>query len=557
MIRCWSHENFRVYGDRLINEADRKWFKDLVSSKITEDFGMQITEVFDKERLLFADFMGGSGADTKFYVEIDDLPKMKKMIEEFLEDYNAQSSIQMPLVMFYDACEHIARISRVIRQPQGNALLLGVGGSGRQSLSRLASFISEYACYQIEVAKGYGMNEFKEDLKTCLLKCGADNKTQTFLFCDTQIVKEQMVEALNNVLNSGDVPNLYKIEDIDVITQNCRAACQSAGFQPTKSNIFNTYLQRVRANVHVVLAFSPVGDAFRTRLRMFPSLVNCCTIDWFAEWPAEALYSVGHQQLTAEDLQLGNDMEGVLKTFAMVHQSVERASAQFLEMSKRYVYVTPTSYLELISGFKKVLALKRKEVGFMKDRLQKGLEALASAEYAVANMETELKEMQPVLVKTQKEVADMMVVIAEDKKKAAVTKEECETVETAASKQAAEANAIKEDAQADLDEALPALDIAVKCLKSLKLSHIQEVKVLANPPGGVKLTLEAVCIMFGIKPVRKNDPNTPGKKFDDYWEASQKGPLADPKKLLEDLFEFDKDNIPEAVIQKIKPYIDR
>merc|ERR1719316_1915745 len=407
MIRCWSHENFRVYGDRLINEADRKWFKDLVSSKITEDFGMQITEVFDKERLLFADFMGGSGADTKFYVEIDDLPKMKKMIEEFLEDYNAQSSIQMPLVMFYDACEHIARISRVIRQPQGNALLLGVGGSGRQSLSRLASFISEYACYQIEVAKGYGMNEFKEDLKTCLLKCGAENKTQTFLFCDTQIVKEQMVEALNNVLNSGDVPNLYKIEDIDTITQNCRAACQSAGFQPTKSNIFNTYLQRVRANVHVVLAFSPVGDAFRTRLRMFPSLVNCCTIDWFAEWPAEALYSVGHQQLTQEDLQLGSYMEGVLNTFKDVHQTVERSAHKFLDMVKRHVYVTPTSYLELISGFKKVLALKRKEVGFLKDRLQKGLEALASAEYAVANMETELREMQPVLVKTQKEVADM------------------------------------------------------------------------------------------------------------------------------------------------------
>jgi dynein heavy chain len=63
--------------------------------------------------------------------------------------------------------------------------------------------------------------------------------------------------------------------------------------------------------------------------------------------------------------------------------------------------------------------------------------------------------------------------------------------------------------------------------------------------------------MFEVKPVKKADPNTPGKKFDDYWEPSQKVVLADPKKLLDDLFEFDKDNIPERVVAKIDPYISR
>lgn len=131
----------------------------------------------------------------------------------FLDDYNNMFSVPMPLVMFADACEHVARVCRVLRQPSGNALLLGVGGSGRQSLSRLASFMSEYDIFQIDVVKGYGMTEFKDDLKTCLMKCGNEQKPTTFLFADTQIVNEQMVEAINNVLNSGDVPNLYKTED--------------------------------------------------------------------------------------------------------------------------------------------------------------------------------------------------------------------------------------------------------------------------------------------------------------------------------------------------------
>ena len=63
--------------------------------------------------------------------------------------------------------------------------------------------------------------------------------------------------------------------------------------QPTKLNIFACYLARVMANLHLILCFSPLGEAFRNRLRMFPSLVNCSTIDWFTEWPAEALESVG------------------------------------------------------------------------------------------------------------------------------------------------------------------------------------------------------------------------------------------------------------------------
>lgn len=61
------------------------------------------------------------------------------VIEEYMEEYNQIYTTKMKLVLFMDALAHICRITRILRQALGNALLLGVGGSGRQSLTKLAS----------------------------------------------------------------------------------------------------------------------------------------------------------------------------------------------------------------------------------------------------------------------------------------------------------------------------------------------------------------------------------------------------------------------------------
>jgi dynein heavy chain len=129
--------------------------------------------------------MDGIDVETRVYRQITDLNVLVNKVVEYLEEYNSSVKNQMKLVMFLDACDHVSRISRVVRQPLGNCLLLGVGGSGRQSLSRLATFIANYKLFQVEVVKGYGMQNWREDVKKALMQAGVDDKPTSFLFVDT------------------------------------------------------------------------------------------------------------------------------------------------------------------------------------------------------------------------------------------------------------------------------------------------------------------------------------------------------------------------------------
>ncbi len=116
--------------------------------------------------------------------------------------------------------------------------------------------------------------------------------------------------------------------------------------------------------------------------------------------------------------------------------------------------------------------------------------------------------------------------------------------------QASVAKGIKDECDSDLAKAIPILEAALSALNTLTPADITVVKSMKNPPAPVKLTMEAICILKGIKAERIPDPSGSGKKIEDYWGPSKR--LLGDMKFLQNLQEYDKDNIPPNYMKTIR-----
>jgi dynein heavy chain len=216
MQRLWANEVSRVFGDRLINSEDSKWFTDITMDMLGRSFrsALEFDDLFGEKKVIWSDILKIDAA-MRLYEEVKDMPKLLKVMNTYLEEFNISSSVKMNLVFFEDAILHLMKILRALRQPRGNIMLIGVGGSGKQSLIKLGSYIYNMEFKQIEIVKGYGVNNFREYVKEMMFTTGVNGTAIAFTMTDSQILSETFLEDLNNVLNTGEIPNLMQSEDKD------------------------------------------------------------------------------------------------------------------------------------------------------------------------------------------------------------------------------------------------------------------------------------------------------------------------------------------------------
>lgn len=181
--KLWVHEILRVFGDRLIDQMDRHWLflkiKEAVGANLKESFDTMFANLpkFDDQlteeslqSLAFGNFMDVDTIPSdRRYEEVKSLEDYAEVAISCLEDYNLTNRYKMDLVLFRYALEHLARICRILVIPCGSLLMVGVGGSGRQSLTKLAASMVGHGLFQPEIGSTYGLQEWRDDIKKVLI----------------------------------------------------------------------------------------------------------------------------------------------------------------------------------------------------------------------------------------------------------------------------------------------------------------------------------------------------------------------------------------------------
>ena len=176
----------------------------------------------------------------------------------------------------------------IVLNEGGHALLVGVGGSGKQSLSRLAAFICHYVVIQIVISSTYSISDLKEDLKVmytkararrvealrrlhflgwtacpsheaesgffvdfecirtprCSAQAGLKEEGVMFLLTDSQITNERFLIYINDLLASGNIPDLFAVDEVDGICGAVTNRCKATGVEPRRAAIVGTFTFR-------------------------------------------------------------------------------------------------------------------------------------------------------------------------------------------------------------------------------------------------------------------------------------------------------------------------
>lgn len=119
--------------------------------------------------------------------------------------------------------------------------------------------------------------------------------------------------------------------------------CQSLGEPDDRESKKRLFVSRVRSKLHIIMGMSPVGNRLRIRCMNFPSLVNCCTIDYYTKWPEQALLSVSESKLAEMSLSSEEIRKSLTEMCKNIHVSVDNLKDKFFEELRRIVYNTPKS----------------------------------------------------------------------------------------------------------------------------------------------------------------------------------------------------------------------
>ncbi|KAK9422351.1 putative Dynein heavy chain [Seiridium unicorne] len=509
LIRVWAHEALRLFQDRLVTETERQWTGEAIK-RIALEFFPNISEA----KALGGPILYSNWLD-KNYVPVD-REQLREYVKERLKTF-CEEEVDVPLVLFNEVLEHVLRIDRVFRQPQGHLILIGVSGSGKTTLSRFVAWMNGLKVFQIKVHGKYSAADFDDDLRDVLRRCGTKGEKICFIMDESNVLDSGFLERMNTLLANAEVPGLFEGDEYTTLMTACREGAQRDGqILDSNDELYKWFTGQIVKNLHVVFTMNPPEEGLSSKAATSPALFNRCVLNWMGDWSDEAFFQVGKELTTSVDLDKpgfvsadgipvayrglelpASHRDTVVNSMVYVHHSLHHFNRRLRTQQNKATFLTPRHFLDFVAQYVKLYREKRGELEDQQRHINVGLDKLKHTSQAVDQLKLELastiKELDAKKKKADAKLLEIVTLSKQaDTKKAAAVEYDRELKESRAA-----ADARSRTVQLELSEATPAIESAQAAVQNIKKNQMNEVQSLNNPPIAVKNTISAVVTLLG------------------------------------------------------------
>lgn len=373
--------------------------------------------------------------------------------------------------------------------------------------------------FQIKVHGKYSAEDFDDDLRDVLRRCGCKGEKICFIMDESNVLDSGFLERMNTLLANAEVPGLFEGDEFAALMTACKEGAQRQGLLlDSQEELYKWFTQQIVKNLHVVFTMNPPEDGLSSKAATSPALFNRCVLNWFGDWSDQAFYQVGSELTQSLDLDRPSykapdgipvafrelslppsHREAVVNGMVYIHFSLHRFNSKIRKQQGKVTFLTPRHFLDFVAQYVKLYNEKREDLEEQQRHLNVGLEKLKDTVEKVRDLRGSLAQKKSQLEKKSAEANEKLRRMVADQQETEKKRAASLEVQAALEIQEKEVAERREVVLGDLAKAEPAVIEAQRSVSNIKKQHLTEVRVMGKPPLNVQLAMQSVCTLLGHK----------------------------------------------------------